>query len=164
MGTIYFSYFESAIGDLLLAGDGEVLNVLGFPGGKGKRRHQDGWKKDDSVFKEVGKQLSAYFAGELKKFDLKLAPQGTGFQRQVWKALQDIPHGETASYGEIASKIGRPLASRAVGAANGRNPIPVIIPCHRIIGSTGKLVGFGGGLETKTFLLNLESAAMALDL
>jgi len=156
MSIHYFSYFDSAIGDLMLAGDGEALEMLGFPKGKGKRRHENGWKKNDTVFKEVKSQLTAYFAGELKIFDLKLAPEGTDFQLQVWQALLNIPHGSTASYGEIAHSLGRPLASRAVGAANGRNPIPVIIPCHRIIGSTGKLVGFGGGLGIKSYLLRLE--------
>ncbi len=154
--TIYYSYLASPIGDLLLAGDGESLHLLGFPEGKMRTRHQDLWRPDDTVFGEVKSQLSAYFAGELQDFDLPLAPQGTAFQMSVWKALTTIPYGGTRSYGEIAAQVGNPKASRAVGAANGQNPIPIIIPCHRVIGSTGKLTGFGGGLPTKVALLNLE--------
>ncbi len=154
--TIYYSYLASPIGDLLLAGDGESLHLLGFPEGKMRTRHQDLWRPDDTVFGEVKSQLNAYFAGELKDFDLPLAPQGTAFQMSVWKALTTIPYGGTRSYGEIAAQVGNPKASRAVGAANGQNPIPIIIPCHRVIGSTGKLTGFGGGLPTKVALLNLE--------
>ena len=101
-------------------------------------------------------QLEAYFAGELQRFDLALAPDGTDFQQAVWQALTTIPYGATCSYGEIARQIGKPKASRAVGAANGQNPIPIIIPCHRVIGSTGKLTGFGGGLAAKEILLELE--------
>jgi methylated-DNA-[protein]-cysteine S-methyltransferase len=112
-------------------------------------------------FKEVKYQLDAYFAGELQDFDLPLLPTGTRFQERVWQALAEIPYGETWSYGELARHIGKPKASRAVGAANGINPIPVIIPCHRVIGSSGKLTGFGGGLETKQYLLKLESEAIA---
>jgi methylated-DNA-[protein]-cysteine S-methyltransferase len=106
-------------------------------------------------------QLDEYFAGKRQEFDLPLAPAGTDFQCQVWQGLQEIPFGETWSYGELARHVGRPKASRAVGAANGLNPIPVIIPCHRVIGSNGKLTGFGGGLETKSFLLKLESSQAA---
>ncbi len=154
--TIYYSYLASPIGDLLLAGDGENLHLLGFPEGKMRTRHQDLWRPDDSVFTEVKAQLNAYFAGELQNFNLPLAPQGTEFQMNVWNALTTIPYGSTRSYGEIAGQVGKPKASRAVGAANGQNPIPIIIPCHRVIGSTGKLTGFGGGLPTKVALLNLE--------
>ncbi len=154
--TIYYSYLASPIGDLLLAGDGESLHLLGFPEGKMRTRHQDLWRPDDTAFGEVKSQLNAYFAGEPQDFDLPLAPQGTAFQMSVWKALTTIPYGGTRSYGEIAAQVGNPKASRAVGAANGQNPIPIIIPCHRVIGSTGKLTGFGGGLPTKVALLNLE--------
>jgi methylated-DNA-[protein]-cysteine S-methyltransferase len=154
--TIYYSYLSSPIGDLLLAGDGDNLHLLGFPEGKMRTRHQTLWCPDDSVFTEVRSQLNAYFADELQDFDLPLAPQGTEFQTSVWKALTTIPYGSTRSYGQIAEQVGSPKASRAVGAANGQNPIPIIIPCHRVIGSTGKLTGFGGGLPTKVALLNLE--------
>jgi methylated-DNA-[protein]-cysteine S-methyltransferase len=119
-------------------------------------RHQDIWRPDDRAFPEVKRQLLAYFSGELTSFELSLSPQGTEFQRQVWQALRTIPYGQTRSYGDVAKQIGRPLASRAVGAANGRNPLPIVIPCHRVIGSTGTLTGFGGGLEAKATLLRLE--------
>jgi methylated-DNA-[protein]-cysteine S-methyltransferase len=154
--TIYYSYLASPIGDLLLAGDGDSLHLLGFPEGKMRTRHKDLWRPDDAVFAEVKSQLNAYFAGALQEFDLPLSPQGTQFQMSVWKALTTIPYGGTCSYGQIAEQVGKPKASRAVGAANGQNPIPIIIPCHRVIGSTGKLTGFGGGLPTKVALLNLE--------
>ena len=154
--TTYYTYMDSPIGSLLLAGDGESLHLLGFPGGKMKRRHEAGWAPAASRFKPAIAQLNSYFAGELKEFDLPLAPPGTEFQRKVWSALQEIPYGETRSYGELAREVGNANASRAVGAANGRNPIPVIIPCHRVIGGNGSLTGFGGGLETKQHLLKLE--------
>jgi methylated-DNA-[protein]-cysteine S-methyltransferase len=120
----------------------------------------DGTPRDDEfpVLKEVSKQLAAYFAAELQNFDLPLDPHGTPFQTKVWRALLDIPYGETRSYGQIAQLLGAPKAVRAVGAANGQNPIPIVIPCHRVIGSNGKLTGFGGGLPLKRLLLDLESA------
>lgn len=159
--TIFYAYHTTPIGKLLLAGDGEYLNVLGFPNGKMQKRHEKDWLKDASPFKEASFQLDSYFAGELEEFDLPLLPRGTPFQESVWQALSEIPYGETWSYGQLAKHIGKPKASRAVGAANGMNPIPVIIPCHRVIGSSGKLTGFGGGLETKQYLLGLESQAFA---
>ena len=159
--TTYYHYHTTPIGQLLLAGDGEALGLLGFPGGKMARVHESAWLSDAAPFQEVIQQLEAYFSGELTHFDLPLAPQGTEFQRLVWDALTRIPYGETWSYCELARHIGKPKASRAVGAANGLNPIPVIIPCHRVIGSDGKLTGFGGGLETKEYLLGLEAEARA---
>lgn len=159
--TTYFTYHDTTIGSLLLAGQGDSLSLLGFPQGKMQRRHDKDWQEDSSPFAEVIRQLDSYFTGELDNFDLPLAPQGTEFQQSVWQALREIPYGETWSYGQLAQHIGRPKASRAVGAANGVNPIPVIIPCHRVIGSSGKLTGFGGGLETKEYLLGLESERMA---
>jgi methylated-DNA-[protein]-cysteine S-methyltransferase len=156
----YYTYHETSIGTLLLAGQGDALSLLGFPQGKMQRRHESGWQRDDAPFRDAIDQLSQYFAGELDAFKLNLAPAGTEFQRAVWQALLEIPYGETWSYGQLAKHIDRPKASRAVGAANGVNPIPVIIPCHRVIGSSGKLTGFGGGLETKEFLLELESQRM----
>lgn len=159
--TVYYEYHSTPIGKLLLAGDGDYLTLLGFPNGKMQKRHEKDWLKDSSPFKEVRFQLDSYFAGELEEFDLPLLPKGTLFQESVWQALTEIPYGETWSYGQLASHIGNPKASRAVGAANGLNPIPVIIPCHRVIGSSGKLTGFGGGLETKQYLLGLESQAIA---
>ena len=160
MATFY-RYHHTPIGTLLLAGDGEYLQLLGFPSGAMKRRHDSDWEKKDEPFKAVIKQLDEYFDGSRQDFDLPLKPQGTEFQRRVWQALQQIPYGETWSYGELAKYVGNPKASRAVGAANGINPIPVIIPCHRVIGSNGTLTGFGGGLETKAFLLTLEATRRA---
>lgn len=157
--TTYYHYLKTPIGQLLLAGNGNYLNLLGFPQGSMARTHEKSWVKDATPFKQVCVQLQAYFAGDLQDFDLPLAPEGTEFQQRVWNALTEIPYGETWSYGELARHIGNPKASRAVGAANGLNPIPVIIPCHRVIGSSGKLTGFGGGLETKEYLLTLEAEA-----
>lgn len=153
----HYHYYDSPIGSLLLAGDDDQLSLLGFPGGSMARRHETDWREDAAPFTEVIRQLDAYFGGELTQFDLPLAPEGTEFQRQVWSALQEIPFGETWSYGQLAERVGRPKAARAVGAANGVNPIPVIIPCHRVVGANGKLTGFGGGLPTKQYLLSLES-------
>ena len=159
--TMFYHYHNTSIGELLLAGDGDYLSLLGFPRGKMQRRHEPEWSKDAAPFADTCFQLDAYFAGELKEFDLPLMPKGTVFQESVWQALTEIPYGETWSYGQLAAKIGKPKASRAVGAANGMNPIPVIIPCHRVIGASGKLTGFGGGIETKQFLLELESGQIA---
>ncbi len=152
----YYTYCPSPVGELLLAGDGERLQLIGFPEGKARTRHGADWQPDEKPFVEVKRQLQAYFDGDLQEFDVPLDPQGTEFQRAVWNALLTIPYGDTCSYGAIAQAIGRPKASRAVGAANGQNPIPIIIPCHRVIGSTGKLTGFGGGLPAKVTLLGLE--------
>lgn len=154
--AMFYTYVATPIGELLLAGTHEALHFVGFPAGKSCLRHQDCWLHDEKPFAEAKRQLAAYFAGELTAFELSLAPQGTAFQQQVWRALQRIPYGHTCSYGDIARQVGSPAASRAVGAANGRNPLPIIIPCHRVIGSTGKLTGFGGGLSAKAQLLRLE--------
>jgi methylated-DNA-[protein]-cysteine S-methyltransferase len=153
---MYYCYLETPIGDLLLAGNEDALSLIGFPEGAMRREPEPDWIFSDKPFAAVREQLTAYFAGERKSFDLNLNPVGTEFQLQVLDELQKIPYGITASYGEIAQRIGRPKAVRAVGAANGRNPIPIIIPCHRVIGSTGKLTGFGGGIPTKKALLKLE--------
>jgi methylated-DNA-[protein]-cysteine S-methyltransferase len=160
MTEIYYSYLDTPVGSLLLAGDGQSLHLIAFPEGKAARKPAHDWMRRNEVFLAAKEQLSDYFAGDLQHFDLPLAPQGTPFQRSVWQALQQIPYGETRSYGEIAMTIGQPSASRAVGAANGLNPLPIVIPCHRVIGSTGKLVGFGGGLATKEHLLALERASV----
>ena len=156
-----YCWYESPIGKLLLAGDAQGLQWIGFPEGKGRVDPGSDWVENDAFFMETRRQLSAYFAGELKEFSLTLAPRGTEFQLTVLEALQCIPYGETRSYGELARDIGRPKASRAVGAANGRNPLPIVIPCHRVIGSNGTLTGFGGGLEVKQFLLDLENPGQA---
>ncbi|GAB5499471.1 MAG: methylated-DNA--[protein]-cysteine S-methyltransferase [Pseudohongiellaceae bacterium] len=159
--TTYYHYLDAPIGRLLLAGSGDALTLLGFPSGSMARRHESGWQQDAGPFRQVCEQLQEYFAGERQAFELTLAPAGTTFQQQVWSSLQAIPFGETWSYGQLATRIGKPKAARAVGAANGLNPIPVIIPCHRVIGANGKLTGFGGGLDTKRYLLDLESGVRA---
>ena len=151
-----YRYVQSPIGDILIAGDADGLKFVGFPGGKGRLEPEASWQLDNEAFEDVRKQLGEYFAGTRKRFDLQLAPHGTPFQLQVLDALQKIPYGETCSYLDIANRIGKPKAVRAVGAANGRNPLPIIIPCHRVIGADGSLTGFGGGLPTKRFLLDLE--------
>ena len=141
---------------MLLHGDGQQLHGLSFSTGSKVRRPDPAWQRDDDRFVAVRAQLDEYFAGARRKFELALAPSGTPFQLDVLAALQEIPFGQTCSYAEIAQKIGNPKAVRAVGAANGRNPIALIIPCHRVIGSDGTLTGFGGGLEAKRYLLELE--------
>jgi methylated-DNA-[protein]-cysteine S-methyltransferase len=158
---MYYCWYESPVGQLLLAGDTQGLKWIGFPEGKGHLDPNPDWVENDAFFAEARRQLGAYFNGDLKEFSLPLAPHGTEFQLTVLEALQRIPFGETRSYGELARDIGKPNASRAVGAANGRNPLPIVIPCHRVIGSNGSLTGFGGGLEIKQFLLNLEKPGQA---
>ncbi|MEX1197939.1 MAG: methylated-DNA--[protein]-cysteine S-methyltransferase [Pseudohongiellaceae bacterium] len=158
MNETFYTTLDSPVGSLLLAGDGQALLRIGFPTGKTALKPGSDWLRRNGLFRESIAQLKAYFAGELQRFNLPLAPQGTPFQQQVWHALREIPYGETRSYGDIARRIGKPAASRAVGAANGLNPIPIIIPCHRVIGSSGQLVGFGGGLPTKKKLLMLEQS------
>ncbi len=159
---MYYCYLNSPIGDLLLAGDESALSLIGFP--KGKMRHdpQPDWIFNENPFAAARQQLAEYFAGERKDFDLPLQLSGTEFQVQVLEELQRIPYGETTSYGDVATRIGRPKAVRAVGAANGRNPLPIVIPCHRVIGSSGDLTGFGGGLDLKAALLRLEAENSSL--
>ncbi len=142
---------------LLLVGDEKGLRRISFQDGFRPAKPAEGWRRDQGPFRGVILQLDAYFAGRLHCFELPLAPEGTAFQREVWSALTTIPYGETVSYGELARRVGRPTACRAVGAANGRNPIPIIIPCHRVIGADGSLTGFGGGLPIKRRLLLLEA-------
>ena len=154
---MYYCYLNTPIGDLLLAGDEESLSLIGFPEGSMRRDPEPDWIFKEAPFSEASKQLLEYFAGERQEFDLPLQLSGTEFQLLVLEELKKIPYGETTSYGEIAKRIGKPKAMRAVGAANGRNPIPIIVPCHRVIGSTGDLTGFGGGLTTKQALLQLEA-------
>jgi methylated-DNA-[protein]-cysteine S-methyltransferase len=154
MNTVW-NWIGSPLGKLLLVGDGQALTRLAM-----SPRPNDvpeNAKRDPAALADVAAQLDAYFAGELTEFDLPLAPRGSEFQLRVWNALLEIPYGETASYGEIAAAVGRPDAVRAVGTANGRNPIAVIIPCHRVIGADGSLVGYGGGLDRKRLLLELEA-------
>lgn len=152
---------DSPIGPLTLAGRGPMLTNLRMVDQTYEPDRAD-WILDDRAFPEAVDQLSAYFAGELRHFELRLEFDGTPFQRSVWGALRTIPYGETRTYGEIARQIGNPTASRAVGLANGHNPIAVIVPCHRVIGANGSLTGFGGGLERKRALLELEQSASNL--
>jgi methylated-DNA-[protein]-cysteine S-methyltransferase len=141
---------------LTLESDGQALTRIRLPGEK--------WQPDPGVkrvrrpelFNEAAAQLGAYFRGERKDFDLQLNPRGTDYQKRVWNLLREIPCGRTTTYGELAAKVGNPRASRSVGAANGKNPLPIVIPCHRVIGSNGKLTGYAGGLEAKKMLLELE--------
>jgi methylated-DNA-[protein]-cysteine S-methyltransferase len=154
---MYYCYLDSPIGELLLAGDDDALSLVSFPEGSMRRDPEPDWIYNEKPFTAVRQQLTEYFAGERREFDLPLKLSGTEFQLSVLHALQQIPYGETMSYSDIAERIGRPRAVRAVGAANGRNPIPIIVPCHRVIGSHGDLTGFGGGLDTKEALLRLEA-------
>lgn len=151
----YYSTIKTPIGELLLRSNGEALTRVYFVNQQQELSLAE-MKKDHALFVEVKKQLNAYFAGELTQFDLPLAQPGTDFQQSVWQALQTIPYGTTQSYQDIATAIGRGKAVRAVGAANGRNQIPIIIPCHRVIGKNGTLTGFAGGLSVKEQLLALE--------
>ena len=151
-----FDYFESPVGELLLTSDGQVLTGLHFAGPEPADPGPD-CPRDPAPFDQVREQLAAYFTGRLRAFNLPLEPQGTPFQRRVWSELRRIPFGETISYGELARRIGQPGASRAVGRANGQNPIAVIVPCHRVIGANGSLTGFGGGMDRKRWLLEHEA-------
>lgn len=153
-----YRYLPSPLGDLLLAGDDRGLQAIGFAAGKGKVEPAADWHLVTDSFADAAAQLDAYFAGTRRRFELQLCPSGTAFQLAVLDALAAIPYGETRSYREIAAVIGRPAAVRAVGAANGRNPLPIVIPCHRVIGADGSLTGYAGGLEWKRYLLDLEGA------
>ena len=155
MDHVRFSTMDSPIGPLTLAGTGSTLTHLRMAGQTHEPDRAD-WVSADGAFADVVEQLEAYFAGSLTEFDVELQLIGTEFQRRVWAALQTIPYGETRSYGQIAEQIGSPGASRAVGLANGRNPIGIIVPCHRVIGSTGGMTGYGGGVDRKQTLLALE--------
>jgi methylated-DNA-[protein]-cysteine S-methyltransferase len=158
----YYSWFQSPVGKLLLAGTKAGLMLVSFSSGTRTKSADADWHEDSAMFTDVVDQLKSYFAGERKAFDLPFVLEGTEFQKKVWTALQDIPYGETVSYKALAQRVGSPRAVRAVGAANGANPIPIIIPCHRVIGNDGSLTGFGGGLPLKKRLLELESRQMTL--
>jgi methylated-DNA-[protein]-cysteine S-methyltransferase len=159
-----YTYMESPVGRLLLAGDDDGLRLIGFAEGKDAPQPKSDWRYHTEPLQKAVGQLEAYFSGRLQDFDLRLNMQGTPFQLVVWRALQDIPYGQTISYGELARRIGNPKASRAVGLANGSNPVPIIVPCHRVIGSNGKLTGYGGGLCHKETLLDLERKFSAMTL
>jgi methylated-DNA-[protein]-cysteine S-methyltransferase len=153
---------QSPIGQLLLVGTDGVLEELHFANSPGQEKifgDRLNYQYDEAGFTKVIQQLSEYFAGKRQVFDLKISPRGTAFQQSIWQELRKIPFGKTESYGEIARRVGSPKASRAVGMANSKNPIPIIVPCHRVIGKDGSLTGFGGGLEVKKQLLKLEDGA-----
>ncbi len=153
---MYYDFLDTPVGRLLLALDGQGLRHIDFESGRHPTPIGADWERGAGALHEARVQLKAYFAGRLTEFDLPLAPQGTDFQQQVWLELLRIPYAATMSYGEIARRLGDPTASRAVGAANGRNPLPIVVPCHRVIGADGSLTGFGGGLPVKRFLLDHE--------
>ena len=153
-----FTTVSSPVGELLLAGSERGLLGLWMQKGAVRRTPGKGWVRDDAAFTEACAQLDEYFAGERREFDLELDPVGTPFQRRVWRALGEVPYGTTVTYGELAERLGRPRAARAVGAANGLNPISIVIPCHRVIGASGALTGYAGGIERKRTLLGLEAA------
>ena len=152
-----YTTVTSPIGELLLLGDGDVLHGLYMQEGHKPARIAPAWEREPAAFVGVEAQLGEYFEGRRTNFDLALATLGTPFQVRVWRQLREIGYGETMSYGELARRLGRPAAARAVGAANGVNPISVIVPCHRLVGANGALTGYGGGVERKRLLLELEA-------
>jgi methylated-DNA-[protein]-cysteine S-methyltransferase len=156
---MYYSYIETPIGQLTLFGNDKGLTGINFPSGKNQIIPDIHYQKNEQKLAKAAQQLDEYFSGKRKEFTIPLDINGSDFQKTVWEALRSIPYGQTMSYGDIAKMIGRPTASRAVGMANGRNQIPIIIPCHRVIGADKSLTGFAGGLETKKILLLLEKSA-----
>jgi len=161
---MYYDYLDSPVGRLLLVLDKDGLRHVHFVNGRQPLDIDESWERGAGALHEARSQLNAYFAGKLSRFDLPLDPQGTEFQRQVWLELLRIPYGRTTTYGEIATRLGDAGASRAVGAANGSNPLAIVVPCHRVIGANGKLTGYGGGLTTKRFLLDHEQRHSAFSL
>jgi methylated-DNA-[protein]-cysteine S-methyltransferase len=156
---IRYQYIDSPVDPLLLAADEHGLQLIEFHTPRHPMSRLTDWSEGDNIVLQAARaQLEEYFSGARQQFDLPLAPQGTPFQQEVWHTLATIPYGETISYAQLAQRVGKPTAMRAVGAANGRNPLPIVLPCHRVIGADGSLTGFGGGLPTKQFLLELEGA------
>jgi methylated-DNA-[protein]-cysteine S-methyltransferase len=155
--SVVHGIVPSPIGDLTVVGEGGVLSGVYFPGHVRRPDQESFGPRDDTAFAVVAGQLAEYFAGARTVFDLPLAPRGNAFQRKVWAQLLLIPYGQTRSYGQLAVALGDPGLARAVGAANGQNPISIIVPCHRVVGSDGKLTGYAGGLERKAYLLELET-------
>jgi methylated-DNA-[protein]-cysteine S-methyltransferase len=155
----FYTYMDSPVGRLVLMANDEALELVEFTRPRWPVPHGSDWvERNTALLKETRRQLDGYFGGRRRDFDLPLAPQGTPFQQRVWRALLDVRFGTTCAYIDIARRLGDPRATRAVGAANGRNPIPIIIPCHRVVGANGSLTGYGGGLDIKRFLLGLEGA------
>lgn len=153
---MYYDQFDTPLGPLLVAGDGDALIRIDLPEARHPRPVPADWRRDGARMQPARDQFKAYFAGELRDFEVPLAPRGTPFQQAVWRGLCEIGYGETISYAELARRIGKPNAVRAVGTANGANPLAIIVPCHRVIGADGSLTGYGGGLPAKRFLLELE--------
>lgn len=151
-----YAMLATPVGRLLIGGDGEAVMLIGFPTGCNAVTPNDTWRRDDTLFPDARRQLEDYFKATRRDFDFPMKMVGTAFQQRVWNALLAIPMGETRTYGAIAAEIGRPKAARAVGAANGANPLPIVVPCHRLLGSNGALIRFGGGLEVKRYLLDFE--------
>lgn len=156
--TIRYAYVRSPMGDILLTGDDKELYLIALPLGSEKQQPEPEWEHEPRAFLDVAQQITEYFAGDRRIFDLPLRLCGTAFQKLVWRALGDIPYGETISYFELACRIGRPTAARAVGSANARNPFSIVLPCHRVVGTSGALTGYSGGLKWKEKLLRLEGA------
>jgi methylated-DNA-[protein]-cysteine S-methyltransferase len=157
-----YTTIESPLGELLLVGDGRALHLLDMQEGRRPVRIDRSWRRRDDAFADATQQLAEYFDGTRRTFDVPLELAGNEFELRVWHALREIPYGETVSYGRVAASIGQPTAARAVGLANGRNPVAVIVPCHRVIGADGTLTGYGGGLERKRLLLDLEAGVLPL--
>lgn len=158
--STYYTHMDSPVGPLLLAASDAGVHAIEFHRPRRALPRGHDWREGSHALLDAAhRQLLEYFARRRTTFDLPLAPEGTDFQRHVWRTLATIPYGRTISYAELASRVGRPRASRAVGGANGRNPLPIVLPCHRVIGANGSLTGFGGGLPTKRYLLELEGAA-----
>ena len=155
--TAYYCVIKSPVGRLLLAGTAQALTHISFQDGRHPMKPNPGWIYADRPLHKPIRQLKEYFSGKRKTFRTRLAPKGTPFQLKVWQALRAIPYGHTTSYGQIAKAVGNPKAARAIGAANGQNPLSIIVPCHRVIGSNGNLVGYGGGLSIKEALLTHEN-------
>jgi methylated-DNA-[protein]-cysteine S-methyltransferase len=164
MTVRYWHQVNSPVGALLLVGDATALTNVYFQSGRHPGQLAPEWHRNAAPFADAVRELEEYFAGERRRFSVPLAPHGTPFQLSVWQALSAIPYGETLSYGELARRLGHPARARAVGLANGANPLPIIVPCHRVIGADGSLTGFGGGLPVKRALLALEGAACVDDL
>jgi methylated-DNA-[protein]-cysteine S-methyltransferase len=159
-----YTYLPTPIGDMLATRDEAGITGLDLPRSRHPRKVRDDWERDDAAFDDIRTQLGEYFAGERQDFDLPLNLGGSPFQSLVWRALIDIPYGETTSYGKVAVAIGHPDGPRAVGLANGQNPVPIIVPCHRVIGANGSLTGYGGGLGAKRWLLDHEARHAGLTL
>jgi methylated-DNA-[protein]-cysteine S-methyltransferase len=161
---MFHTTIDTPIGELLLVGDGRALHGVYMQEGRRPKAIRPGWERSETAFDEARTQLGQYFAGDRREFNLPLAMNGSEFHRRAWNALLKIPYGETITYGEQARRIGLPEAARAVGTANGQNPLAVVVPCHRVIGANGSLTGYGGGLERKRLLLELESGVLPLAL